>query len=152
MEKNTLFYYRCELILYYGFCLDLTNFELGIYNLTNDAFFISRAVNQISVSGVDALRAAIVLYVPGDTFVSLFENLQPYENQDTNYTQYFDSSYETQYYKYGQKVIQGISVTSGSNKLNKAGHLINITGEVKYIKSDGYSYTTAYQCTCSHYL
>lgn len=75
MEKNTLFCCRCELILYYGFGLDLTNFELGIYNLTSDAFFISRAVNQISVSGVDALRAAIALYAPGDTFVSLFENL-----------------------------------------------------------------------------
>lgn len=48
MEKNTLFCYRCELSLYYGFGLDLTNFELGIYNFTSDAFFISRAVNQIS--------------------------------------------------------------------------------------------------------
>ena len=139
-------------VLYYNFGLDLTNFELGIYNLTNDAFFISRSVNQVSVSGVDVLKAAIALYAPGDTFVSLFEHLQPYENQSTNYTQYFHSEYEQQYLSYGHKVIQGISVNSGSNKLNKKGHFINIAGEVKYIKSDGYSYTTGSQCTCNHYL
>lgn len=28
MEKNTLFYYRCELILYYGFILLFENLQL----------------------------------------------------------------------------------------------------------------------------
>lgn len=139
-------------VLNYGFGLDISSLELGIYNLTNDALFITRTVNRNLVSSSNYMRAALALYSPGDTLASLFEYLQPYENQAPNFTQIFATTAEEQYIKYSGKFVRGISVNSSPDKLKKPGHYINLFGQVLYIKTDGYNANTTYRYTCSHYL
>lgn len=131
-------------VLYYNWGLRLNNFGIGINGLTNNGIFISRSVNRTYESSGSIVRAAIAVFNPLDTIASVFEHLQPYENQDASNTRYFDPTYSQQYARYNGQVIRGVAANTENNFLTHVGHFINVAGTIKYNTSTGTSWQYGY--------
>lgn len=139
-------------VIYYNFGIRYQDFAVGINGLTNNAIFISRSVNRSYESIGNIVRAAISVFGPADTIVTVFEHLLPYEDQSVNNTLYFDPTYSQQYSRYSGKVIRGIVANTEDNYLSRSGHYINVAGTVKYNTSLGTSYQFGYEYYCDSNL
>ncbi|MEW8987265.1 MAG: hypothetical protein AB2401_09740, partial [Bacillus sp. (in: firmicutes)] len=139
-------------VLYYGWGIRFQNFAIGINGLTNNGVIIDRSVNRAYESSGSIVRAAISVFSPLNTIVTVFENLMPYENHSINNKVYFDPTYSQQYSRYNGKVIRGIVASTKNNNLTRSGHFINVAGTIRYNTSTGTSWINGFNYYCYHNL
>lgn len=136
-------------VKYYGWGLALNKFELGLNGLTNKAIFINRSVNKKTESSGSIAKGAICLSSTASTISDVWTGIQPYTNQSVNYTELFDQTYSAQYNRYNGKVVRGITESSGTEYLNRAGHFLNVSGTMSYSLGTSTSWWTGYKYTCT---
>lgn len=136
-------------VLYYNFGLSLTNTELAVNGLSNNAVFINRNVSGSYSSSGRTLRAAIALSSTLNTLASAFEYASSYELQSTDVQRIFDGTYQEQFNRYQGNVIRGILVNSNSQILNRKGHYQNVTGDIVYNAGSSVSFLTGYKYSCT---
>lgn len=141
-------------VLYYGWGIRFQNFAIGINGLTNNGVIIDRSVNRAYESSGSIAHAAISVFSPLNTIVTVFENLMPYENHSINNKVYFDPTYSQQYSRYNGKVIRGIVASTENNNLTRSGHFINVAGTIRYntSTSTGTSWINGFNYYCYHNL
>lgn len=129
---------------YYGWGLSFNNFAVGTNGLTDQAVFIKRSVSRSYETSGSIVRAALAIYSPADTIVSVFEHLSPYENQNQHDIISYDPTYNLQFIRHNGRVIRGIAASSESNYLSRTGHQVYVGGEIRYNPNTGSSWMNGY--------
>jgi len=109
-----------------------TDVEIAIQVWGEENVFVNRSVNMEANAKAKVVRAALVLVPYANDIVDIFNYLSNSGNQTIGNTVMFDENFHIQSEKHNGKVIRGIHATTGNNRLNKAGHFINVMGNINH--------------------
>ena len=120
-------------VLYYDMGIMIRNLELAIGTNSENAYFLNQKINgNCSGTGNPFLQAIGGWADPTDVVVSLFIALNNYESGEINRLRKFPETIEGQKEFNDGKLIQVIAVSSGSRKLERAGHNLYIEGDILF--------------------
>lgn len=115
-------------VIYVQKGVELQDFIIAMNGLTNEAVFVRRVVDVYSSSSGSLVRATIALSPRAYQILTVFDNLQPYEDVMAGTIMEFESTYERQLQKYSGKIITGLAASTGNQKMRNVGHRIVLEG------------------------